>query len=54
MTRKLVWGILFGLVLGAAFGSAGGNTGIGIAVCMAAGALAAGIWHLVESRQADR
>lgn len=50
MTTKLIWGILGGLVVGAAFGAVGGNTGIGIAICMAAGAVAAGIWHYIESR----
>jgi hypothetical protein len=50
MTGKLIWGILGGLVLGAAFGWVGGNTAIGIAICMAAGAVAAGIWHYMETR----
>jgi hypothetical protein len=50
MTGKLIWGILGGLVLGAAFGWVGGNTATGIAICMAAGAVAAGIWHYMETR----
>lgn len=52
MASKLIWGILGGVVLGASFGYAGGNTPIGIAICMAAGALTAGIWHLLEARNA--
>lgn len=54
MAGKLVWGILGGVVLGAAFGYVAGNTAIGIAVCMAAGAVAAGAWHHMEQRQRDR
>jgi uncharacterized membrane protein HdeD (DUF308 family) len=54
MAGKLIWGILGGLVLGAAFGFIGGNTAIGIAVCMAAGAIAAGVWHYMENRRAER
>ena len=50
MTRKLVWGILGGTVIGAMFGSSGGNAGITIAIGIAAGALAAGIWHYLETR----
>ncbi len=52
MASKLVWGILGGVVVGASFGYLGGNTAIGIAVCIAAGALAAGIWHYIETRDA--
>ncbi|WP_292241414.1 hypothetical protein [Mesorhizobium sp.] len=51
MASKLVWGILGGVVLGAAFGTLGGNTGIWIAVCIAAGAVAAGVWHYMETRR---
>lgn len=51
MTTKLIWGILGGVVLGAGFGYAGDNTGIGIAICMAAGAVAAGIWHYMDNRK---
>lgn len=51
MAGKLIWGILGGVILGAAFGYAGGNTAIGIAICMAAGAIAAGIWHYMEKRR---
>lgn len=51
MAGKLTWGMLGGVVLGAAFGYVGGNTGIAIAICMAAGAVGAGIWHYVEERR---
>ena len=51
MANKLIWGILGGAVLGAAFGSIAGNTAIGIAVCISAGAVAAGIWQYLETRQ---
>lgn len=51
MATKLVWGILGGVVLGAAFGTIAGNTPIGIAICMAAGAVAAYIWHRMEHRR---
>ncbi|MCC2612173.1 MULTISPECIES: hypothetical protein [Rhizobium/Agrobacterium group] len=54
MASKLVWGILGGTVLGAAFGQIGGNTGIGIAICIAVGAVAAGVWHYLETRQGHR
>lgn len=54
MAGKLIWGILGGVVLGMAFGYAGGNTGIGIAVCMATGAVAAGVWHYLENRKSRR
>ena len=54
MTGKLIWGILGGVVLGAAFGAVGGNTGIGIAICSAAGAIAAGVWHYLEERKTKR
>ena len=50
MANKLIWAILGGLVVGSAFGYAGGNTAIGIAVCMAAGAIVAGIWQYLENR----
>ncbi|WP_181790648.1 hypothetical protein [Myxococcus llanfairpwllgwyngyllgogerychwyrndrobwllllantysiliogogogochensis] len=46
MSTRLVWGMLGGVVLGIAFG----NSGIGIAFCIAAGALAAGIWQYLETR----
>lgn len=52
MAGKLIWGILGGLVLGAALGYVAGNTPIGIAICMAAGAVAAGFWHYLETRRA--
>jgi uncharacterized membrane protein HdeD (DUF308 family) len=51
MTTKLIWGILGGVVLGAAFGTIAGNTAIGIAICIAAGAIAAGIWEYMERRR---
>lgn len=51
MTTKLIWGILGGLVLGAALGALAGNTAIGIAICMGAGAVAAGVWHYMETRR---
>jgi hypothetical protein len=54
MAGKLIWGILGGVILGAAFGYIGGSTSIGIAVCMAAGAVAAGIWHYMEVRRTQR
>ena len=50
MATKLIWGILGGVVLGAAFGYAADNTAIGIAICMAAGAITAGIWHSMSER----
>nr|CAD6614846.1 hypothetical protein RKHAN_02736 [Rhizobium sp. Khangiran2] len=51
MTGKLIWGILGGIILGAAFGYAGGNTPIGIAICIAAGVITAGLWHYLETRR---
>ncbi len=48
---KLIWGLLGGVILGSAFGYVAGNTAIGIAVCMAAGAIVAGIWHFLEARK---
>jgi len=51
MARKLIWGILGGVVLGTAFGYIAGNTPIGIAVCIAAGAVAAAVWHYFETRR---
>ena len=54
MTTKLIWGILGGVVLGAAFGTLAGNTGIGIAICIAAGAIAAGVWEYSERRRLGR
>ncbi len=50
MAGKLIWGILGGVILGTAFGYAGGNTPIGIAICMAAGAIVAGLWHYMQTR----
>ena len=54
MATKLIWGILGGVVIGAAFGYVAGNTAIGIAICMAAGAVAAGIWDYQERRRVER
>ena len=51
MAGKLIWGTLGGVVLGAAFGYAGGNMPIGIAICIAAGAITAGLWHYLETRR---
>ncbi|WP_323014693.1 hypothetical protein [Devosia sp.] len=51
MASKLIWAILGGAILGAAFGAMAGNTAIGIAICIAAGAIAAGIWHYMETRK---
>lgn len=54
MASKLIWGILLGVIVGAAFGYIGGNTPIGIAICIAAGAIAAGIWHSLSTRNSER
>lgn len=51
MSSKLVWGVLGGVVIGAAFGTIAGNTPIGIAICIAAGAIAAYIWEKMEERR---
>jgi hypothetical protein len=51
MANKLIWAILGGVILGAGFGYAGGNTAIGIAVCTAAGAIAAGVWQYLEDQR---
>ncbi len=51
MAGKLIWGILGGVILGAAFGHAGGNTSVGIAICIAAGAITAGRCHYLETRR---
>jgi hypothetical protein len=51
MSRKLIWGVLGGVVIGAAFGAIAGNTPIGIAVCIAAGAIAAYVWERMEERR---
>ncbi len=50
MSSKLIWGVLGGVVIGAAFGAIAGNTPIGIAICIAAGAIAAYIWERMEER----
>ncbi len=51
MTNKLIWGILGGTAIGAIFGTVFGNTAIGIAICIAAGAIAAFVWHTVQERR---
>jgi hypothetical protein len=51
MSSKLVWGVLGGVVIGAAFGAIAGNTPIGIAICIAAGAIAAYIWEKMDQRK---
>lgn len=48
MARKLVWGLFGGAAVGAAFGYLTGNLLMGIAICSAAGAIAAGVWHYME------
>jgi len=48
MAKNLTWGVLGGVVIGAAVGRAAGNTSIGIAVCIAFGVIAAGLWHLMR------
>lgn len=50
MARKLIWGILGGVVLGAALGSGWDNMGAAIALCIAVGAVVAGVWHYLEGR----
>lgn len=52
MASKLLWGILIGLIVGAALGAVMGNTPVGIAICMAAGAIAAGVVHYLQQRRA--
>jgi hypothetical protein len=51
MSSKLIWGVLGGVVIGAAFGAIAGNTPIGIAICIAAGAVAAYIWERMDERK---
>ena len=51
MSSKLIWGVLGGVVIGAAFGAIAGNTPIGIAICIAAGAIAAYVWERMEQRK---
>lgn len=51
MSTKLIWGVLGGVVIGAALGAIAGNTPIGIAICIAAGAVAAYIWERMEERR---
>ena len=51
MANKLIWGILGGGAIGAILGSVAGNTPIGIAICIAAGAVAAYAWHNMEQRR---
>lgn len=54
MTGKLIWGILGGVILGASFGYIGGNTGVGIAICVAAGAIAAGVLEFLERNRRQK
>jgi hypothetical protein len=51
MASTLVWGILVGVVAGLVFGFAFSNTGIGIAICIAAGVLTAGVLHFRRGRR---
>jgi F0F1-type ATP synthase assembly protein I len=51
MSSKLVWGVLGGVAIGAVLGTVAGNTPIGIAICIAAGAIAAYIWERMEERK---
>lgn len=53
MVGKLTWGILSGVMVGAIIGSVAGNTELLIAACIAAGAVAAGLLHYVETRTQD-
>jgi hypothetical protein len=48
---KLLCGVAGGAILGAAFGWVGGNTPIGIAICVAGGAIAAYVWERMEARR---
>ena len=50
MGTKLIWGVLGGVVI-AAFGAIAGHTPIGIAICIAARAIAAYVWERVEERR---
>ena len=54
MSSKLIWGILGGVAIGGAVGMVVGNTGIWIAVCIAAGAIAAYVWDWTERRRTPR
>jgi hypothetical protein len=49
MAKQLTWAIIGGVVIGAAIGRAAGNTATGIAICIAAGAIAVGLWHLIRT-----
>jgi hypothetical protein len=51
MATKLTWGILGGVAIGAILGTAMDNTPIGIAICIAAGAGAAYLWHVMDQRK---
>jgi uncharacterized membrane protein HdeD (DUF308 family) len=53
MANTLIWGILVGVVAGMVFGFAFGNTGIGIAICIAAGVVTAGIVHYLRRRRLE-
>ena len=50
MSSKLIWGILGGVAIGGVLGTVAGNTAIGIAICIAVGAIAAYAWDWMERR----
>lgn len=50
MSNKLIWVVLGGVAIGAVLGTVAGNTAIGIAICVAAGAIAAYVWDWLERR----
>ena len=54
MSSKLIWGILGGVAIGGILGTVAGNTAIGIAICIAAGAIAAYTWDWMERRRTLR
>ena len=54
MTNKLLWGIVGGGAIGAVVGTVAGNSGIGIAICIAAAAIAAYVWDWIERRGSAR
>jgi hypothetical protein len=41
------------VVVWAALGAVAGNTALGIAICIAIGAVGAGVWHYAETRKID-
>jgi uncharacterized membrane protein len=48
---RLLCGVAAGAILGAVFGWVAGNTAIGIAICVAGGAIAAYVWERAEARR---